>query len=263
MPIKTLPLFRKFFFALTAFPVFGGDGSAFRYLTDKSTGDPYFAYADQIEVAGILEKYNAIPSTPDFVLGKIVGDFDFQDRRKIWDLTFHMGECQTLGQIRTQYDEVIEFLIEGILMNDYDLQKLYLPLLFLIRHSLELALKDYIYETQSLSDLIKDKDYTHEHSLARLFNCYDYFLSKVPLTQMSPVAKAQYEGYKPMYDQLHGIIHDLDVNSRYFRYPVDKNNSSYRFGLKPGQFIELLKLYYFVDPFITFTNIVLQEEGLL
>lgn len=80
---------------------------------------------------------------------------------------------------RTQFDECIEFLIEAILVYNEEIDKLYIPLLFLIRHSLELALKRNIIEVQKISNLINSKDYSTEHSLATLYNCYLDFLNKI------------------------------------------------------------------------------------
>jgi len=109
-------------------------GASFRYYLDNMTGKPFFDYGDQIELSEIIKKYNGIVGSDKFKIDKICEPFDYDNRRKKWDLTFHMGECWGLGHIRTQYDEVIEFLVEGVLFENYDINKIYLPLLFLIRH---------------------------------------------------------------------------------------------------------------------------------
>jgi HEPN domain-containing protein len=243
-------------------PLFDGDGSSFRYYNDKYTGKPFFSLENECEMATILEKYNSIQPR-DFLLGNVTQPFDYQDKRKAWDLTFHLGECTNLGQIRTQYDETIEFLIEGVLLDHIDITDIYLPLLFLVRHSLELALKANIIEIQGFSELMKSKDYSHEHSLHRLYGCYADYLNKLELLNLPERVQVDFLDYKAKYNQLNAIMHDLDVNSRYFRYPVDKNNGTHKLSLKSNSLIDLLKLYYFSDPFITFTNTVLEEQGAL
>lgn len=244
-------------------PVFINDGANLRYFLDKGTGKPYFPNGERIEVSPILEKYDSIPSVLSFPLDPICTPFDYLSKKKKWDLTFHMMECTGLGVLRTQFDGTIELLIEGILEDQFDIHRVYLPLLFLIRHSLELALKFNIDEIQKESHVISQNDFTWEHSLATLFNCYNDYLSKIDKTKLSPIVRKQYDGYKPQYDELHQIIHDLDANSRVFRFPVDKLGRPYTVKLLNKQIISILKLYYFADPFITFTNMVLREENAL
>lgn len=245
---------------------FDSDGTCYRYYQEKESGKPYFTFNNRIELAELIKDYASIPSSSKFIKGNICEVFDYVDRRKIWDLTFHMGECTGLGQIRTQYDEVIEFLIEGILFDGYDINKIYLPLLFLIRHSLELALKFNLLKAAKISTLVPAKEYDNMHSLAQLYNCFggeDGFLSRVNVAQMPDLTKKQYELYKQQYQELNGAIHDLDINSMYFRFPVDIKGKKHSLNLKSYGIIKILRLYYMTDPFITFTVDVLEQEGIV
>ncbi|RZK38631.1 MAG: hypothetical protein EOO90_21735 [Pedobacter sp.] len=100
-----------------------------------------------------------------------------------------MAECAGLGVLRTQFDSTIELLIKGIIEDKFDIHKVYLPLLFLIRHSLELALKFNIDEIQKGSSVISQNNFTWEHSLATLFNCYNDYLSKIDKSRLSPLVQ--------------------------------------------------------------------------
>ncbi len=244
---------------------FDSDGTCFRYYRNEGNGEPYFTLKDRIEIADLIKDYNNLPASENFKKGDIAESFDYSNRKIQWDLTFHMGECNGLGTIRTQYDDVIEFLIEGVLFENYEINRVYLPLLFLIRHSLELALKVNIHEAKKVSTKVPDKDYGSIHSLAQLYNCFggeNGYLSKLDLTKMSTETKAKYDAYKLQYEELNSVIHTLDSNSMYFRYPVDKKSNAHPLYLSYDGIYEILKLYYLTDPFITFTNAVLEDEGI-
>jgi len=240
---------------------FDEDGSCFRYHLNKDKR-PYFNYSNKVEFGTILNSYLNIDSIHTFKINKISEPHTFDDNRIRWDLTFHLGEANQIGQIRTQYDECVEFLIEAILLNNREIDKLYIPLLFLIRHSLELALKGNIFEVQKISSLIKSKDYSGEHSLSTLFNCYLDFLNKVE-NQIHSELKTQLTEFKEQYRILNETVHQLDNNSRFFRYPTDKKGNAHHVPITNINFIQLLELYYFTDPFITFTNDVLIDDGVL
>jgi len=242
------------------------DGACYRYYIDKETGKPFFNYGDKIEISEFIKKYNGFESSDNFKLDQICESFDYDNRRKKWDLTFHMGECRGLGHIRTQYDEVIEFLVEGVLFENYDVNKVYLPLLFLVRHSLELALKFNILEARKITDIVSDKRIEKIHSLEKLYNLFggtNGYINKLNLEKMDPKTKEQLDNYKQQYEGLNTTIHQLDTNSMFFRFPVDRKGKNHSIYMKGHRLFEILKLYYLTDPFITFTNDVLMEEGLL
>lgn len=247
---------------ILSYPVFINDGANLRYDVDKETGNSYFSKGARIEVSPIFEKFNNIAPNKAFHLDSLCSPFDY--KRKAWDLTFIICESSGLGVLRTQYDGTIEMIIEGIKNDNFDIHKVYLPLIFLIRHSLELALKFNILEIQSRSLLISQNDYTSEHSLLTLFNCYVEYLSKIDQSKLSRIVQEQYKGYKPVYDELHKLIHDLDSNSRIYRFPTDKSGKPFSSAkLLNKDILKILTLYYFADPFITFTNSVLDEENAL
>jgi len=245
---------------------FNSDGTCYRYFIDKTTRKPFFDYGDQIELSELIKKYNGLEGSDNFKLDQICEPFDYENRRKKWDLTFHMGECHGLGHIRTQYDEVIEFLVEGVLFEDYDVNKVYLPLLFLVRHSLEIALKFNILEARKITNIVSDKSIEKIHSLDKLYNLFggtNGYINKLDLEKMDSKTKEQLDNYKQQYEELNKTIHQLDTNSMFFRFPVDRKGKTHSIYMKGHHLLKILKLYYLTDPFITFTNDVLMDEGLL
>jgi hypothetical protein len=114
--------------------------------------------------------------------------------------------------------------------------------------------------------LVPDKKYDKMHSLAQLYNCFggeDGFLSRIDITKMTDLTKKQYELYKQQYEELNGAMHDLDINSMYFRFPVDIKGKTHSINLKSNGIIKILQLYYMTDPFITFTVDILEQEGIV
>ena len=178
-------------------------------------------------------------------------------------MTFHVGQSSHLGAIRSEFTGVVEFVISLILNKQISLQQVYLPLIFMIRHSMELILKSNITDIQELSTLIKAEDYQSEHSLARLYNVYNDYLSKIDTQKFPKELLDQYNQYKSRYDKLNAIVHQLDTHSRQFRYPVDRNGDAQKIDMSKIDFIGILELLYYTNPFIMFTNAVLNENGLI
>jgi len=239
------------------------NGTCFRYYIDSETGRPFFNNGDQIEISELIKKYNRLETSDTFKLEKICESFDYENRRKKWDLTFHMGECRGLGTIRTQYDEVIEFLVEGILCESYNVNKVYLPLLFMVRHSIEIALKFNILKARKITKIVLNKKLENIHSLEKLYNLFggnSGYLNKLDLNKMHPKTKEQLDEYITKYKILNGAIHQLDTNSISFRFPVDAKGCKHPIHITENTLFEILKLYYLTDTFITFTNDVLMEE---
>ena len=237
------------------------DGAAYRYFKGYDN-KPYFNNGERYELGKVIEFCNRGFSTDQFYLPLLFPETDYRKRSTWWALTFHLGESQQLAHVRSQYDLTLEFIIEGLITDGWDINKLYLPILFLIRHSLEIALKYNISEIQRFTSLIKDQDFSHEHSLARLFNVYNGFLNHLDISTLHSDTIKQMRNFQEKYSTLNEQIHILDSNSRQFRFPVDKISKSMSIELRRINLIEILKLYYYTDPFITFTNDVLEQSGL-
>jgi hypothetical protein len=239
------------------------DGSCYRYYRNKTTKRPYFSQQDKIHLAQILKEYNSTKDASNFSLGTICREFEYDNRKIKWALTLHVGGDYRLAQIRTQYDQIFELLIDAVLTRGLGIDIVLLPILFLIRHSLELALKDNITELQPVSNFIKPKDIEGEHSLTTLYNIYRDFLDKIDIGKLPLSTQNQLREYMHGYKQLNDVIHMLDHNSRYFLYPVDKDGKPHRIRFSKIGLVEILRLYYFTDPFINYTNYVLEDYGVV
>lgn len=244
---------------------YDSDGTCFRYYINKENSKPFFNFDDKIDLSELIKKYNCIKTSESFRIEQICESFDYDNKRKKWALTLHMGECRGLGHIRTQYDDVIEILLDGILLNNYDLNKIYLPLLFLVRHSLEIALKFNIEEAKKNTSIVSTKNIVKIHSLEQLYNIFggsDGYINKLNIERMNIKTKEQYEVYKMQYEKLNSTLHQLDKNSMFFRFPVDNKGNNHPINLRKNSILNILQLYCFTDTFITFANDVLIEEGL-
>lgn len=242
---------------------FDDSGASFRYYYNKEAKSPYFKFKDTIDLGEVLRIYNNIPDKLPFNSLPIGEKLDYENRIIKWDLTFHVGQTSHLGAIRSEFTGVVELLLSMILEKKLTLQQVYLPLLFLIRHSMELVLKSNITEVQGLSDLIKQNDFQNEHSLTVLYNVYNDYLSKADTQKLSKDVMEEYNDYKANYEKLNDAIHQLDYHSRQFRYPVDRKGNAQRIDLVKMNFIDVLKLLYYTQPFIMFTNAVFVDTGIL
>ena len=241
---------------------FDSDGGCFRYLKNID-GDIYFNDLLRIELHSLFQSYNNIPLTNSFKMD-ICNIANFT-KPLIWEFTGCMNEIRTDAQLRSQYDDIIEFIIKGVLEKKIDINEIYLPFLFLIRHSLELGLKDnikniLIIETQFEESNKILKRLCQEHSLARLYNIYQRYLSQLDLNILSEEHTRKYNLYKANYDSLNDTIHVLDNNSRQFRYPLEPTT---KLPLTKISIFNIIQLYYNTDPFITFTIDVFKEYEII
>lgn len=233
------------------------DGSCYRYFESKNNM-PFFVRGKYIEIADLLIDYINLPSDDSFTKGYICKDFDHNNRVIRSKLTLSMGECKGLGHIKTQYDQVIEFLVNGILNESFDINRTYLPLFFLIRHSLEIGLKFNLEQSN-----IELSDYNSIHSLEKLYNLFNNYLSKLDLNKMSDVTKNQYNLFKNEYIELEKIIKRLDHDSLSFRFPINQKGKNLSLRFKENDLLNAIRLFYFTDPFITFTIAVLKDEDII
>jgi hypothetical protein len=113
-----------------------------------------------------------------------------------------------------------------------------------------------------MSPLIKSKDYSNEHSLFSLYNCYSDFLNQIEKEQLDEKTFQEIREFQTSYKSLNNIIHSLDKNSNYFRFPISESEQT-EWTLTNKTVYNIMKLYYFTDKFITFTNNVLEHEGII
>jgi hypothetical protein len=241
------------------------DGACFRYYTDKDD-NLYFNALDQFSLLEFCQKYREIICSVSSknIVRKLCGEVEDLSLSTQANLTLYLGDCHSIPQLKSQYDLLIEEILELLKNNSLSINKIYLPLIFLIRHSMELGLKSNIYEIQKSGiPLIRSNNFSNEHSIQTLFNVYYDFLQNIDITKLDKDTNQRLTNYKIEYKKLVNTIHLLDSHSRYFRYPFDKKNQKHEIQFDKLDFIEVLKLLYLTNPFITFTNDILEFFGII
>ena len=232
------------------------DGSDFRYLHDKD-GNPYF----NGEILQLLEPLKYFISLEDNnvdIVNKPKGKFEI-----------HTSLLRTMGHISTDYDESMCLIYEGIKQGELSINEVFLPFLFIIRHSIELSLKQNLIDA---SAYLSEKDLAkimNEHSLCSLFNKFDTIISQA-LQNMQKDNNEDFSDFKKHTEEYHEdlkvlqqIIHDTDYNSYYYRFPIDREGNPYNLLIDGKKLIALLTLRDKVDAYLTYAVPLLQEYGYL
>lgn len=239
---------------------FDEHGASFRYLQDKGRAI-YFKNIPRIELHAFFEHYNSIPNADP--LFKKISNLGVFSKPKIWDFTGHMHEVYTIQQIKTGYNEMIDFIVRKILKRELNINDVILPLFFYIRHSIELGLK---FNIQELIRVEPDEQKREKllnkvssmHNIDELYKTCSEYLDQLDLSKFDAETKQQYDDYKAQTKVLVDIIHPLDPKSLHFRYPMGNN-----LALNQNSLIDVLKLYYVTNPFLTFTTQILKENDIL
>ena len=153
-----------------------GEGDNFKYIEDK-VGQRFYRNDEPLDVLPLIFSFITDENVKKMAI--FPGVLDINDKILKWEWSFHTGEVSSLGQIKTQYDSLISELLSAIKNDELRIDDVYLPLLFLIRHSLELAFKDNASELYEILSK-KQQDNCHKsHSLVALFNIVDFYVKKV------------------------------------------------------------------------------------
>jgi len=181
-----------------------------------------------------------------------------------WKFDSYLGYNRSWWSYYSQYKNVIDAIVNGIEQST-PIDTVSLPLLFLIRHSLELALKANVLKLEQINHDVekielKGKKY---HSLELLFNRFKEHLEKVRATfPISPEIKGQIDNDLMKFSPLVDKLHKLDQGSFNFRYPVD-TNGNYNFSWDTRENIsEIVDMYYSIQSFLVFIENALTEEGI-
>lgn len=233
------------------------DGSQFRYYA-TTDGTPFYTNSEILRVAEDCNTF--INFVNSFSLSiHINNTINPQDKVLNHELSFHMSECRGLGHIKSHYDMTIDCLINGVVNNEINVNTIYLPLMFLIRHGMELALKSNLLD---LGNALSDNSryaLANQHSVFQLFKLlFSYVGNAIDAIPKEDILKRESEKYKMKVTELKELIHKFDAKSEAFRYPSEKN-----LRFKRDEILTALKLYYEVDSFLTGAVIVLFEAGYL
>ena len=231
-----------------------GTGDCFRYLT---TNDSSLSLSNT-PIQLLPTVYNFIHNgNSGLVTLKLETHIDNDSRILNHKLTFHPSECRSLGVVRTHYDYTIATLIESVNDGGIDVNTIYLPLMFLIRHSVELALKDSLLRiSDQLSDSQKRK-LNNEHSISTLYNLFNNIVGEA-ITRIPPkdILFVETNTYHSTSKELCNMIHNLDAKSLSYRFP-------YELKMEGDLIYETYILYNKVDAYLTFAVDVLFQGGYL
>lgn len=152
------------------------------------------------------------------------------------------------------------FLLANSVNNGTPIDIISLPLLFLLRHSIELGLKANICEFEELKS--NNKKIKITHNLESLFKTFKIELDNI-ITEntISKDILDQIESYNRSLENLINQIHFLDKGSYSFRYPVDKDGNNCFEWTDRIDIREFLDLLNQVNDFVLFTTGVLEECG--
>jgi len=242
------------------------DGASYKYHLNKLNNKPFFSHDERIILVEPLREFINVNSSDDFIIDDICPPFDYEDKNIIWALTLHAMDWDSLGVIKTQYDEVIGFLLEMIIHDKIHIHDIYLPLLFLIRHSIEIGLKSNIQEAIENYSFKTKKNIRNIHSIEQLYNLFigdNGYKSLINFDKMSQETLTQFNDYSKQLENLKTIMHELDVNSEIFRFPVNRENNENQLHLEKDTIYKIINLYYLTDTFISYTNVVIDAEGLI
>ena len=176
----------------------------------------------------------------------------------------YLGYNRSWWSYYAQYKNIIDEIVNNV-EKDTPIDTVALPLLFLIRHSLELSLKANILKLEEANlDVGKiELSGTKYHSLALLYDKVVEHLNKVKKNfRISKEISSQIDAYlqkiSPMVDKLQ----KLDRGSCSFRYPVDADGNYYFSWDARENLSEIIDAFYSIQPFLVFTENVLNEEGI-
>lgn len=233
------------------------EGDCFRYLTDNNNVQYFTGTIDSFDTCQNFILYNNLHSP-----GALVEIPPLDDNKFIRnELLFHSNEVRTLGIITTHYDATVFELFLQIHSNKVSANDIYLPLLFLIRHSIELKIK---FALMNIGNELSDKSViTSCHSLNKLWDVFtSHIMPAIQNITDQELKNESLEKYSQA-ESLKKLMAVLDANSFCFRFPVDRKGHLSSF--KPTKHIleEVKDLYLKADTFLCFAVEVLFEGGYL
>ncbi len=228
------------------------EGDNFKYLENKK-GQRFYQNNEILDVLPSIFSFITDENVKKMAIFPVFLDLNDKILRGEW--RFYTREVYTLGQIKTQYDSLISELLSAIKNDELRIDDVYLPLLFLIRHSLELAFKDNASELYEILSK-KQQDNCHKsHSLVALFNIVDFYVKKVmddkDMLPDSDVIRKDIEKYLPMSENLCTTIHKMDCNSFSFRFPIDRDGNSIKIPFERNLLCDSVSTYQEADAFIS------------
>ena len=233
------------------------DGSRFRYYEDKN-GTPYF---NQSEILDVIDDCNTLIqfSNKSAFLLHFHNTLNPNDKILRNELNFHTSECRGIGNIRSHYDYTLDMFISAIANDELNVNDVYLPILFLIRHGVELAIKDNLLDLGNILSYDSMIALNNEHNLFKLYKLLaeyvDEAIKRIPVGEK---LREESERYNSTLIILKDMIHKFDAKSYAFRFPSNIN-----LKFEKEEILSALQLYYETDAFLSNAVMVLFEAGYL
>lgn len=181
---------------------------------------------------------------------------ELSDKKLRWMFTMHQLEICCDGQIRTQYDNAIYCICNLIQQGKISLRDVYCPLLFLIKHSIELGLKDNLSDVKSFTGLdLPLFEFSNEHCINKIFESVEK-LVKACLDQLKDVDSImcqQATGYLENLNKIKQNIQIVNPNSKNdpLRFPSTKRNNPLVFRLDGQDLVSIINSLIYSDTFLT------------
>lgn len=236
-----------------------GEGDNFRYIKSEDGNRHYNG-----ELLDVLFSLSLFLESDEI---KRTGLFRYQlnvnDKALRHEWTLYTNDTQTLGHLKTQYDDLIITLLHAIKYRELNTADIYLPLLFLIRHSLELGYKDNIAEVQTKLTNSQIKKVAQSHSLVSLNNIIEQFVveARSTMTAKDDSIKNEIDRYLPTVKNLGNNLHAVDNYSRSFRFPVDMEGNAIKIPLSEDILAKSVDAIQNADTFISLSLSVLSYYG--
>lgn len=183
--------------------------------------------------------------------------------KRRWMFNSKIGQNRSWWNYYGQYKNVIDDIVNGI-EDKTQIDTVSLPLLFLIRHSLEVGLKANILKLEKVNDTVSKikLNGTKYHSIKMLYNKFVEHLNTVKKNfKLTPSVVKEIDDYLSKFEPLKDKFHKLDEGSFNFRYPVD-TEGNYNFNWDEEENLaDIIDMFYSIQPFLAFTDAVLYEEG--
>ena len=238
-----------------------GEGDNFRYIKSEDGNRHYNG-----ELLNVLSSLSLFVESDEIKkTGLFTCQLNKNDKMLKHEWTLYTTDTQTLGHLKTQYDDLISTLLHAIKSGDLNIADIYLPLLFLIRHSLELGYKDNIAEVQTKLTNSQIKKATQSHSLVSLNNIIEQFVveARSTMTTKDDSIKNEIDRYLPIVKNLSNSLHVIDNASRSFRFPVDRDGNTIKIPLSEDILAKSVDAFQNADSFISLSLSVLAYEGYL
>lgn len=226
-----------------------GDGSCFRYISDKNN-KPYYNIVDSLDIFSPI-KYYINNNLNVLVMPKV----RFGEEKMKANCVYTTNLCTNIGTLRTQYDTCLSLLVHSINDGKVKIDEIIIPLYFLLRHCLELGLK--------CSILALNIDITNHYFKELEINVVDSIKTALKNVDTKDKICRDLIYDKDNLSNLLLLIESKDKSSEVFRYPVNRKNKTVTLSIGGKSFLKDLTLYSKCDSFLSFALLYLKEEELI